>query len=206
MLAAPLLSVFEAAATPSLARALLHARKNLHDAPAPQIFEAAARMPDGLREADLTWLLARDEARYRVIVARTVSGSNAAATLRRLLASDPAPEVRAAAMSRLVALADSEALVLGLTALADVDPLVRSAAARGAASFGAQAVTGLRSVAYGTFEPCAGSEEAPRSAIASLSLTGAEGRKALNEIARRHPDESLRMLAGIALGEMGRVH
>jgi hypothetical protein len=206
-----LLPVFAAAGSETLADALAQAqarerelaldeaRSHGEQAPSILLFEAAAQMPGGLPDDDLSWLLAQDQERYRLTGAR-YARSKQGPNLRKLLASDPAPAVRAEAVIRLVALDDDDALPLALGALADGDPRVRSAASRSAASLGARGATGLAAVAYGTHEPCAGSADAPRAAIAGLSQAGSEGRRALREIARQHPDESLRGLARMALG------
>jgi len=182
----------------ALDRALAAAAPNLAQ---PQLFEALGIAADGLPPERVALLREQPDSRYREVVART-AGTGSADVLDALLRSDPDPGVRAGALQRLVALRGAEALPSVLAALADPDPGVRAAAARGAASFGAPAVPGLRSVAYGEYAACAGSLEAPRSAIASLSLAGPSGRRTLAEIASGHPDDALRKLASIALGSL----
>jgi hypothetical protein len=184
------------AESPRLERALRDAvRRNLGS---PRLFEALASV-GGLSEADAAVLRSHEDPRYRVVLART---SPDPAVLRSLIRGDPAAPVRSAALARLVKLQRTEALEDALAALADADAGVRAVAARRAGDLGNAAVSGLESVAYGTFEPCAGSLDAPRSAIAGLSRSGTLGRRALAKIAREHPDESLRLLARIALGEL----
>jgi hypothetical protein len=199
-LSTALLSLSAAAASPDLAEALRAATRPRDPVPPARLFEALALAAGAMPEADAAWLLAREDAAYRVVVARVAAGPDAPAVLRRLVASDPAAAVRAAAVERLVVLEGAQALPAVLPALADRDASVRSTAATSAASLGPAAVSGLQSVVDGTFPPCAGSPDAPRAAIVALSLAGGDGRKALGGIATSHPDAALRKLAGIALG------
>jgi hypothetical protein len=54
----------------------------------------------------------------------------------------------------------------------------------------------------GQHPACPGSEDAARAALDALSRGGPASRKALVDIAARHPDPGLRKLAGVALGEL----
>jgi hypothetical protein len=206
-LAPALLRVVEAGANPSLSRELQRAtRVRATTGSSRRLFEASARASGGeLPESEVDWLMKHADPSYRVIAAQTVSGRKSPRKLRQLLA-DPAPSVRIAALERLVALGDPEALSLSLKMLADSDPVVRSAAARVAANFGDRGANGLRAVAYGSYPATADSTEAPHSAIGGLAFSGAGGRKTLSEIAKDHPDPAMQKLARIALGELGSSH
>jgi hypothetical protein len=174
-------------------------RQALRHGPAsPRLFEALATL-DALSEAETGFLRAHASPSYRSVLART---SVSPTLLRRLVGSDENPQVRSDALARLLNLEGARALPEALAALADSDPRVRARAAAGAGDLGRAAVKGLESVAYGTFEPCAGSLEAPSSAISGLSRSGVDGRRALAKIAADHPEEAQRRLARIALGEL----
>lgn len=179
-----------------LEAALRYALKE--EAAAPQLFEALASVAT-LSDAQASFLQAHANADYRLVLART---SVAPGRLRELARSDSDASVRSAALTRLVRLEGARALNDALVSLADPDPQVRAAAALAAGGLGEVAVKGLESVAYGSFEPCAGSLEAPRSALAGLGGAGAAGRRSLAKIASDHPQEALRKLARIALGEL----
>lgn len=197
-LSALLVSAAGKAAGESLARRLSGAVADRSPPPPAALFEALARCSAaGLAPADLDWLLARPEAVYREVVARTASREQGP-VLRRLAGDDPDPAVRAAALLRLRALLGAEALPVLLEGLADPEPAVRAAAARGAGSLGHEAVGSLRAVAFGRDA----SDAARRAAVAGLRLAGASGRPALVEIARDHPDPGLRRLADLALGRL----
>jgi hypothetical protein len=201
---AALLPALRAANTASLTKRLRQAtRRRKGSAPPARLFAALAIVSnDGLSKSDFAWLVARDDPAYRRVAARSAP-PNQAASLRRLLSEDPDSVVRAAALQRLVSIGGADGLPDALSGLADPAPRVRAIASERAASFGDDAVPALRSVAYGDYPGCCtGSIEAARSAIAGLSLAGPSGRVALVEIARDHPDPTLRKLADIALGDL----
>ncbi len=225
-LEAALLDVVRASATASMAKALRAATRAPRTPPA-RLFEALAIAAGGLSVSDVSGLLASDEPAYRLVVARTLSGQRAAETLTKLLESDPSPEVRAGAVRGLARVEAGAALLRVLATLCDPDAGVRSAAAATAATMGDAAVPGLVKVVFGGTEPggtepggtepsgsapggdeagqhpaCPGSEDAARAALDALSRGGPASRKALVDIAARHPDPGLRKLAGVALGEL----
>jgi hypothetical protein len=205
-LARAMLRVVEAGANPSLSRELQRTTRMRASKAPSRLFQASATASNGkLPDEQVKWLMKHADPAYRVVAARTISGRNAAARLRKLLA-DPAPQVRIAALARFVELGDPDALSLALTILADSDPVVRSAAARTAAAFGENGTAGLRSVAYGRYATTADSVDAPLSAVAGLAFSGTGGRKVLAQIANDHPDDSMRKLARIALGELDSSH
>ena len=166
------------------------------EAPPPAIvFAALARLDGGLSPERTAALLERSPARYREVAARFASGPGADETLARLARSDPAPEVRARAIERLVERRGEEAIDSVLPGLSDPEPAVRGAAVRGLGSLGAPAVPALKRVIEDD-DP-----EAARSALAALALDGGpDARATLQEVAETHPDETLRKLAEIALG------
>ena len=127
-------------------------------------------------------------------LSRRRAGETAAARLPGLIRHGDPAEVRAAALQRLVELRGPAALEPALAALGDGDPSVRLAAAQALGSLGADAVPRLREAAMGWPRPAA--EAALVGLVATRSPAGA---RALAEIARDHPDETVRRLADLAL-------
>jgi hypothetical protein len=168
----------------------------------PVVFEALARLGGELGPDGRARLLAAKPSGYRAVAARHLSGPGAADELARLASGDPAAEVRAAAVLRLVAIVGPAGLDGALGALHDREADVRGAAARALGTLGASAVPGLRQVVDGS-DP-----EAARAAVVALHLTASdEAGAALVEIADSHPDESVRALAAVALGrKLGHTH
>jgi hypothetical protein len=164
-------------------------------------FEALAGL-DGLAPELTARLLADAASDRRAVGARHAEGASAYAELRELLAEDPAPEVRAAALERLVELEGSDAVSAIANALSDPEPSVRILASRRLAALGAPAVTELRRVVEGN------DLEAARAAIAGLAFAGRpEAMEALRDFAANHSDESIRAFARIALGgDIGHNH
>jgi hypothetical protein len=176
-------------------RPALEALAGADTRPPALVFAALARLDDGLSPERSAELLAQSPPRYRVVAARFARGAQAEEQLARLVRSDPAPEVRAGAIERLVELRGEEAIDPVLSGLGDPASGVRRAAVMGLASLGAPAVPVLQQVTEGN-DP-----EAARSAVAALALSRSpEARAALVEIAEGHSDEGLRALAQIALG------
>jgi HEAT repeat protein len=173
--------------------------------------------------------LSSADAAYRAVAAR-YAAKDATATLRTLLAADPAPTVRATAVARLVAIEGDAALPTLLQALYDPDPVVRNTAARAAGSRGAPGVGALRGAVFDHAEPAAAGPlarsmavplkeqlaplkeqlaapreratklEAQQAALVGLGAAGRTGRTVLIEVAREAPDETLKQLARMALG------
>lgn len=168
--------------------------------PSPDVYRALGAAHGSIPEKTFAQLLKADDASYREVAARYATGDRASAQLRKLFEADSDAGVRAAALDRLVEIEQGEALDTALGALTDPDPRVRRAAARAAAHQGEAGAEGLRAVVFGTFEPIGESELAARSAVAGLTMAGPRGRKTLIEIARTHPDKSLRWLALMGLG------
>jgi HEAT repeat protein len=103
--------------------------------------------------------------------------------------------VRAEAVTRLARLHGIAALSDVTRALEDPAAPVRLAAVRAAATLDPEAVAALRSVAGND------SSDAARAAIAALSLMGREAHAVLTEMAAEHPDEGMRLLSRIAIGQ-----
>lgn len=177
------------------ARPTLEALVGAEATPPAIVFAALARLDGGLSPERTATLLERAPARYREVAARFASGPEADATLARLARSDPAPEVRARAIERLVERRGEEAIDSVVPGLSDPEASVRGAAVRGLGSLGAPAVSALKRVIEDD-DP-----EAAKSALAALTINGSPAaRAALLEVAETHPDEMLRTLAEIALG------
>jgi hypothetical protein len=161
--------------------------------PAP-VYEALARLDGGLAKPLTEALLDRADAPAHRRVGARYAAKAATARLARLLRLDPAPEVRAAAVTRLVELHGVSEIDRVLFALDDADPTVRARAMVVVSELGAAAVPPLTKVVE------AGSPEAARTAVGALQATGPQGTRALERIADEHPDEGVRTLARIALG------
>jgi hypothetical protein len=171
------------------------------DAAPPVLYAALGALDGGLEESQAMTLLARRSAEARDAAARYARGPKAVAKLRTLVRDDADPTVRATAVTRLVSLEGGAALGDATRALGDPAPQVRQAAVRAAASLDPEAVEPLRDVALGN------RPDAARAALAALALMGAEGHLALAALAVEHPDESMRALARLAIGQdIGHQH
>ncbi len=170
--------------------------------PSALVFEALARLEGGLPPERSAALLRDASPARRATAARYASGPDAAARLTECLRTDPDAGVRAAAVSRLVALEQERALMTAMATFADANTDVRLAGARAVASLGAAAVPDLRAAVE------AGRQPAASTAIAALRMTGTEeAHTALVAIATSHPDEGIRKLAGLAVGvPLGETH
>ncbi len=176
-------------------RPALEALAGAEATPPAIVFAALARLDGGLSPERTAALLERSPPRYREVAARFASGPEADATLARLARSDPAPEVRARAIERLVERRGEEAIDSVVPGLADSEASVRGAAVLGLGSLGEPAVPALQRVIEDD------DAEAAKSALAALAINGSPAaRAALHEVAETHPDETLRTLAEIALG------
>jgi len=170
--------------------------------PPALVFEALARLDGGLAPERAAALLRDPSPERRATAARFASGEGAAGRLAERLRSDPDAAVRAAAVTRLVELDGDGALGPAMGTLADENAEVRLAGARAVASLGAAAVPDLRAAVESGRQPAAST------AIAALRMTGTkEAHSALVAIAKTHPDEGIRKLAGFAVGEpLGETH
>jgi hypothetical protein len=160
--------------------------------PPPVLVAALARF-EGLGSARGARLIERGTPEHRTVAARFATGPEAQAELVRLLRRDPAAEVRCAAVARLVEIAGESALEPALAALSDPEPSVRMASAQALGDLGAGVVARLRETAFQA------ETQAAEAAVVAITLTHSrEAERALSEIAKRHPDDSVRRLAGLA--------
>jgi hypothetical protein len=118
-----------------------------------------------------------------------------AAQLAALATRDPAPGVRAAALESLRGLPAAVASGPTLAALEDPDPRVRETAIRAAGALGEPAVPALYERAMDA------DVERARAPLAALALAGAAGAGALERVSLEHPDERVRALARVLLGQ-----
>jgi hypothetical protein len=155
---------------------------------------ARGRLGDGIApERERALLASRSEAQRAA--AAQVAGPAQADRLADLLRGDPAPRVRSAALERLARLEGASAIAVLLDAFDDEDAGVRHQAALQVAAFGAEAVPELRDAARRPWP-------ASQSAVLALRFANApEARETLTLLAGDHPDERVRTLARLALGE-----
>lgn len=172
------------------------------DDPPAVVWTALARL-DGELGADRAALLFDSEnADVREAAARYAPRGKAERQLGRLARTDPVPEVRAAAIERLVALQGERAIDTALATLDDPELRVRAAAGRSLATLGPSVVPILRGVVD------SGGPEAAQAAVGALKWTETrEAQAELEEIAETHPDPSVRTLAELAIGRpLGHRH
>jgi hypothetical protein len=164
-------------------------------ASAPASFVAArGRLGDGVPAERERALLASKSHAQRAAAAE-VAGPEQAGRLADLTRGDPDPQVRSAALARLARLEGAGALDPLLDAFDDEDAAVRNQAALQVAAFGAESVPRLREAARWAW---------PASQTAVLALRFAnspEARDVLTGLAEEHPDERIRTLSRLALGE-----
>jgi len=176
-------------------RPALEVRASANELPPPAVFAALALLDDGLAPGRTTRLLDHPAAQYRVIAARHATGARAKEKLAGLMLSDPAAEVRAAAVQRFVALSGEAAINAAASVLYDPQMSVRTAAAQAMATQGSAAVPYLVDVVEN------GDLDAARAAVAGLRFTETrEAHDALRSIVEKHPDPGVRTLAELALG------
>jgi HEAT repeat protein len=108
---------------------------------------------------------------------------------------DPSARVRAAALTRWVALEGEHAITDAIRALEDPAARVNQAAAKSLATLDPAAISALREAVDSD------SEKLARLAVGTLSMMGTEAHLALLEIAASHPSETMRTLARIAVGQ-----
>ncbi|MBW2230932.1 MAG: HEAT repeat domain-containing protein [Deltaproteobacteria bacterium] len=157
----------------------------------PLVYAALAALDVEIDAATLTGLLEAAAPGHRLALVRA---SRDRATLRDLARNDADPSVRAAALERFVTLQPQSAAPTAIDALYDRDPIVRASAAAALARIGPAAVSDLRRVVNDDSQP------AGVAAIHALREIQPEGTRALFEIAKTSPDESMRAAARLALG------
>jgi hypothetical protein len=192
-LAAELLAWVERAQPAGLAGRLDQA---LAETPRPPSGWVRARglLPGSLAGERLAGLLADPSPTQRA-AAVSAAGAAQREELAALARSDPAPEVRSAALRRLARLDGAGALETLLAAFSDREASVRNEAARNVSGLGSETVPRLREVALGWPDP------APETAVLALRFSGAaDAVTVLSELADAHPDPRIRSLAALAIG------
>lgn len=158
-------------------------------------WSAIVEIDGDLPYATAKQLVASTDPAVRAVGVRFLVGTPDAAEVSRRARSDPAPEVRSAAVHALLAANGSEALEVGYAALFDPAPSVRADVAQAVGAFGSQVVPRLRELA----ETHTGREAG--GPMAALAYAGPEGQEVLMELSRSHPDEPTRRLALFFLGK-----
>jgi hypothetical protein len=199
-LASELLGWVERAQPGGLAAPLDRALAEEPAAP-PLFLRARGLLPGGVAAERLAAPLA-DPSAARRAAAASVANAGQRDRLVALARSDPAPDVRGAALRRLTQLDGAGSLETLLAAFSDREATVRNEAARLASGLGSDAVPRLREVALGWPDP------APETAVLALRFSGAEQAPAvLRELADAHPDPRIRQLAALAIGRpLGDAH
>jgi len=140
-------------------------------------------------------LVASSDPAVRAVGVRFLVSTPEEAEVSRRARSDPAPEVRAAAVHALLAAHGADALEVGFAALFDPAPSVRADIAQAVGAFGDPVVPRLRTLA----ETHTGREAG--GPLAALAFAGPEGQRVLMELSTTHPDEPTRRLALLLLGK-----
>ena len=161
---------------------------------------ALAELDGGLALERVESLLRSADPALRVVGVRHARGTVAEGRLSSLIRTDPDPEVRKAAVRSIVAWRGEAALGDAEAALFDAEPSVRAVAAQAIGAVGEPAVPRLRGLLEGRGMPDAA---AP---IAALRFAGPAGMAALQEVAQSHPDEKVRAVARLALGQGADLH
>jgi hypothetical protein len=156
--------------------------------------EALIALDGGLPADRGDALLRSTDPRLRTVGVRSLSGARARERLLALSKNDPAPEVRAAALQRLVDVGGAAAAEDASAGLFDPDRSVRGAAAVALGKVGEPAVPTLLRLAMTR------TGDAASGPVVALSLAGPAGAKALVEVARSHDDPEVRKIALFALG------
>jgi hypothetical protein len=161
---------------------------------AGEAWAALAAIDGGIPADRVRELLASADPAVRAVAVRFAPGTPEEPRALALVAGDPAPEVRAAAVAAVVATREPAALDAGYTALFDRDANVRLAAAQALGALGADVVPKLRELAL------ARSGQDASGPLGALAFAGSEGQAALLELSHTHPDEPTRGLARLLLG------
>jgi len=155
---------------------------------------ALAALDGGLAPARAKALLASEDPKLRAVGARNLRGLDAERELPRLARADPSPAVRLAAAETLAAAGTVWGIEGAIPALGDGDAGVRNGTARALARRGREALPYLEAALRKDPAAAAG-------AIVTLSMMGRPGLEIVAVAARTHPDERVRTLARLALGD-----
>lgn len=161
--------------------------------------DAVAQIDGRLPGERVDALLTSDRADLRLVGIAWIEGAETRARLVSLVRQDPAPEVRLAALRRLLSKEGIAPLSEVAGILADPDAPTRSAAAHAIGTTSGSAAP-LRALAAGKDDRIA------EGAVVALSFAGPEGMSTLRAIHETDPRPSLRALAGLALGELPGHH
>ena len=139
-------------------------------------------------------LLGSADPSVRAVAVRSAADTPEAARARALASTDPAAEVRVAAVETFVPSGSGEALEVGYAALFDREASVRVAAAETVGRLGSEVVPHLRELAL------ARSGRDANGPLGALAFAGAEGQGVLLELSQTHPDADTRGQARMLLG------
>jgi hypothetical protein len=148
-----------------------------------------------LSPAEIEKLLADPDPGTRSVATELAADPGLRPQLVKLAHADPSPDVRIAAGRALLARYGGAAIHETIDLLDDSDASVRTRTAESIGGLGKDAVEPLRAVAE------KGSEPAALAAVYGLSRAGKEGGDALYFIANSHPNEKVRVFAGLAIGK-----
>lgn len=157
--------------------------------------DALGRLDAGLPADKVRALLLRRGEPVRAVAVRHAGAALDVQALGDLVRQDADPDVRAEAVLRLVARGDAAAVSAAGPGLLDREIRVKAVAVRGLGGLGAVAVPTLRALAERHGAPEAGGP------VAALGMAGPEGHAALEALVESHPDERVRELARMALGQ-----
>jgi HEAT repeat protein len=161
---------------------------------AGEAWSSIAAIDGGLPPDTVEQLVASTDPALRAVGVRYAAGTPSEARAVSLVRSDPAPAVREAAVTALVAIDDPRALAAGYDALFDRVPGGRAAAAEAVGRLGGPVVPHLRELAL----EHEGSEAS--GPLGALAFAGPEGQAVLIELSQTHPNAATRGLAKLMLG------
>ncbi len=163
-------------------------------------YRALAALPDGLPPDVAEGLLTDADPGVRAVGVENLRSDDARARLAAMVRDDPAPTVRLAA-GRTILTRFRAAGVPDVTGLLDhPDASVRTGIAEAAGALGPEAIKPLLAVVN------EGSERAALAAILGLSQAGPKAAVTIETIADTHPNENVRVFAGLAFGKAPDAH
>lgn len=157
---------------------------------------AVAAFDGGLSAERVAALWQREDPALRALAVAHATDPERVAALPGVLRDDPAPSVRAAAAEAVLLRDGAEGLAAVRPALADPAPEVRDRTATALAALGDAVVAPLEEILRD------GSFPEASAAVLALHRVGDAGRAAIQRLAVDAPDERLRDLAKLALGQL----